>query len=131
MDDVEEALVDLVCEKASMACPPLIIGIGIGSTFDKVAGLSKKALLRDLDKRHYIQEISELEHKFLQAVNKTGRGPAGLGGDTTALSVSIEAAPCHIAALPVAINLGCSALRSRTVFIPAQKITYQEIDDRE
>ena len=120
VDDIEKELIDLVNEKASMACPPLVIGIGIGSTFDKVAGLSKKALLRNLEEIHPNPAIAELEQRLLSAVNTTGRGPAGLGGNTTALRVLINTAPSHIAALPVAINIGCSALRSRTIFVPAQ-----------
>ncbi|MCL2492124.1 MAG: fumarate hydratase [Coriobacteriia bacterium] len=114
---IEAALIELVKDKGSMACPPLVIGVGVGSTFDKVASLSKKALLRTLDSEHPDPEIAALEAQLLDAVNNTGIGPAGLGGDTTALRVFINTAPAHIAALPVAINLGCSALRCRTVHI--------------
>ncbi|MCL2525903.1 MAG: fumarate hydratase [Coriobacteriia bacterium] len=112
--DIVAAVCEAVREKASRACPPLVIGIGIGSTFDKVAGLSKRALLRPLDQTARIPEVAALEAEVLKAVNETGVGPAGLGGDTTALAVAIETAPSHIASLPLAINLSCHALRSRT-----------------
>jgi len=123
---IEAALIDLVDKNAAVACPPMVIGIGIGSTFDKVAGLSKRALLRPLDQIQSNPELAVLEKRLLDAVNATGRGPAGLGGDTTALRVLIETAPCHIAALPVAINLGCSALRTRSLHIPATQVSYSE-----
>ena len=122
VDAIEKELVDLINEKASIGCPPLVIGVGIGSTFDKVARLAKKSLLRDISKTHPDEDIAALEERLLRAVNATGRGPAGLGGDTTALRVLVDTAPAHIAALPVALNIGCSALRSRTVFIPGTKV---------
>ena len=114
IEDIKTLLVESVHKKASMACPPLIIGIGVGSTFDKVAGLAKKALLREVGSRHENSTVASFEDDLLQEVNRTGLGPGGLGGDTTALAVHIQTAPCHIAALPVAINMGCSAMRSRT-----------------
>ncbi|MCL2024380.1 MAG: fumarate hydratase [Coriobacteriia bacterium] len=117
IDEIEAVLIDLVHEKASMACPPLIIGIGVGATFDKVGALSKRALLRPLDVLNPHDELAALEARLLAAVNATGIGPAARGGATTALAVHLETAPAHIAALPVAINLGCSALRSRTARI--------------
>lgn len=112
---VERELVALVKEKASMACPPLIIGIGVGGSFDKAPSLAKKALLRRLDEPAQNAETEALEKRLLAAVNATGMGPGGLGGDVTALGVHLLTAPCHIAAFPVAINMGCSAMRSRTV----------------
>lgn len=112
LEGIEQALVDCVVEKGSAACPPLIIGIGIGSTFDKVAGLAKKALLRPVGAFNPDARVAEIERRLLESVNATGVGPAGLGGSTTALAVSIKTAPCHIAALPLAINMGCSAMRS-------------------
>ncbi|MBK5210873.1 MAG: fumarate hydratase [Coriobacteriia bacterium] len=114
MEDIKALLVELVHKKASMACPPLIIGIGVGSTFDKVGGLAKKALLRAVGSRHENTTVASFEDDLLQEVNRTGIGPGGLGGDTTALAIHIQTAPCHIAALPVAVNMGCSAMRSRT-----------------
>ncbi len=115
MDGVAALLEDLVLGKASSACPPLIIGVAVGGTFDTVGGLAKKALLRPLGSPPGNAELGELEERLLAMVNATGIGPAGLGGDTTALAVHLATAPCHIAALPVAINMGCSALRSVSV----------------
>lgn len=120
VDGIVDAVVAVVLEKASMACPPMIIGVGVGATFDKAPALAKKALLREVGSRHDNPEIARIEERLLAAVNATGMGPGGLGGDTTALMVAIESAPCHIAALPVAINLGCSALRSRTERLVAE-----------
>lgn len=111
---VRRILLDVVNKKGSVACPPMVIGVGVGSTFDRVAGLAKHALLRPVGAPNPNPELDALERELLAAVNATGVGPAGLGGDTTALAVHLESAPCHIAALPVAINLGCSAMRWRT-----------------
>lgn len=126
IEAIEQLLIDQVRKKASMACPPLIIGIGIGATFDKVASLSKRALLRTLENGCAGKAATALERRLLDAVNATGIGPAALGGDTTALGVLVQTAPCHIAALPVAINLGCSALRTRSVCIPGTKVSCHE-----
>ncbi|MEG0682956.1 MAG: fumarate hydratase, partial [Raoultibacter sp.] len=93
------------------ACPPLVVGIGIGATFDKVAGLAKRALLRPLDAPAANERTTQLEEQLLAAINATGIGPGALGGTTTALGVKVNTAPCHIAALPLAINMGCSAMR--------------------
>ncbi len=110
-----DELVRCVHEKAANACPPLVIGIGIGSTFDKVAGLAKRALMRPLDEQAADARVQQLEEELLEIVNNTGVGPGGLGGRTTALGVRVATAPCHIAALPLAINMGCSAMRRTTV----------------
>ncbi len=109
---IKSEILKCVLEKGSSACPPLIIGIGIGSTFDKVAGLAKKALLRSADMVSSDPKIAKLEQDLLAEVNALGVGPAGLGGDTTALCINVNTAPCHIAALPLAINMGCCATRS-------------------
>lgn len=114
-EGVAEAVVRAVEAKASGACPPLIVGVGVGGTFDTVAKLAKKALLVPLDERTADKRLRAFEDRLLGAVNATGIGPAGLGGLTTALGVRVVSAPCHIAALPVAVNLGCSAMRSVTV----------------
>lgn len=113
-EGVKRALLDCVREKAANACPPLVIGIGIGATFDKVAGLAKMALMRPLDVPAADGRIAELEAELLEAVNATGIGAAALGGAATALGVRVKTAPCHIAALPLAINMGCSAMRRGT-----------------
>lgn len=111
---VIDAVLACVREKAANACPPLVVGVGIGSTFDKVAGLAKMALMRPIDQEALDADTAALESELLAAVNATGIGAAALGGMTTALAVRVKSAPCHIAALPVAINMGCSAMRRGT-----------------
>jgi tartrate/fumarate subfamily iron-sulfur-dependent hydro-lyase alpha chain len=114
MPGVRDAVLATVEAKAAGACPPLVVGVGVGATFDKVSSLSKRALLLPVDERAE-GVLGEFEAELLEAVNATGIGPGGLGGDTTALAVRVLTAPCHIAALPVAVNLGCCAVRSITV----------------
>jgi fumarate hydratase class I/fumarate hydratase subunit alpha len=104
-----------VREKAANACPPLVIGIGVGTTFDKVAGLAKHALLRKVGEPSPNPEVAAFESKLLEMVNSTGIGAGALGGKYTALAVHIETDACHIAALPLAINMGCCAMRSATI----------------
>lgn len=111
---IVSAVLDCVREKAANACPPLVIGVGIGATFDKVAGLAKMALMRPLDQPAPDEDTAALERELLRAVNATGIGAAALGGATTALGVRVKTAPCHIAALPLAVNMGCSAMRRNT-----------------
>ena len=111
---IVDALLACVREKAANACPPLVIGVGIGATFDKVAGLAKHALMRPLDQQNPDPDVAALEEELLGLVNATGIGAGALGGATTALAVRVETAPCHIAALPLAINMGCSAMRRGT-----------------
>lgn len=112
---VIDAVLACVREKGANACPPLVIGVGIGATFDKVAGLAKRALMRPIGSAAEDEAHRDFEAELLEAVNATGVGPGGLGGAHTALAVHVATAPCHIAALPVAINMGCSALRRCTV----------------
>jgi tartrate/fumarate subfamily iron-sulfur-dependent hydro-lyase alpha chain len=114
-EGVCQAVLDAVREKGESACPPLIIGVGVGSTFDKVGGLAKRALLRGLDEANPVPELAAFERRLLADVNASGIGPGGLGGDVTALAVRLLTAPCHIAALPVAVNIGCNSLRSVSV----------------
>jgi fumarate hydratase class I/fumarate hydratase subunit alpha len=111
---IMDALTSLLQAKASRACPPLLIGVGIGSTFDKVAGLARQALLRPIGSAAASAHAAAFEAELLALANATGIGPGGFGGDTTALAVHICTAPCHIAALPLAFNLGCPAMRSRS-----------------
>lgn len=118
-EGIKRVVLETVEAKASGACPPLLIGIGVGATFDKVGGLAKKALLREIGSASSDPRLTEFETELLAAVNATGIGPGGLGGDTTVLAVHIATAPCHIAALPVAVNLGCSAVRSASVEVGA------------
>ena len=117
---IVEEVVRCVREKGANACPPLVIGVGIGGTFDKVAGLAKRALMRPIDEPAEDALAGELEQELLAAVNASGVGPGGLGGATAALAVRVATAPCHIAALPLAINMGCSAMRRATVDLVAQ-----------
>lgn len=114
-DGVARLVLETVEANAAGACPPLLIGVGVGSTFDKVGSLAKRALLRPVGDPNPEPHLAEFERELLAAVNATGIGPAGLGGDTTALAIHIATAPCHIAALPVAVNMGCSAVRSASV----------------
>ena len=111
---IMEEVLACVHAKAANACPPLVIGVGVGATFDKVAGLAKMALMRPIGEPARDGEAAAFERELLEAVNATGIGAAALGGSTTALAVHVETAPCHIAALPLAINMGCSALRRGT-----------------
>lgn len=112
---VSEFVLRTVEANATGACPPLVIGVAVGGTFDTVAGLAKKALLRAVGSPAASPEAAVLEAELLDAVNATGIGPGGLGGRTTALAVHLVTAPCHIAALPVAVNLGCCAVRTARV----------------
>ena len=112
---VLDFVVERVAEKGANACPPLVVGVGAGSSFDKVAGLAKHALLREVGTTHLNSEVSSLETQLMERINSLGIGAGGMGGSTTALAVHIETAPCHIAALPVAVNIGCTALRSVSI----------------
>ena len=114
-EGVRQVVLDCVREKAANACPPLIIGLGVGATFDKVAGLAKHALLREVGSPAASPEAAAFEADLLERVNALGIGPAALGGATTALAVHLETAPCHIAALPVAVNMGCCAMRTASI----------------
>ena len=114
-DSVRRVVLDCVREKAANACPPLVIGLGVGATFDKVAGLAKHALLREVGSSAASAEAAAFEEELLAEVNALGIGPAALGGAPTALAVHLETVPCHIAALPVAVNMGCCAMRSASI----------------
>ncbi|MGN0034149.1 MAG: fumarate hydratase [Coriobacteriales bacterium] len=114
-EGIERVVLDAVREKASSACPPLLVGVGVGSTFDHVGGLAKRALLREVGERNPEPQAAAFELRLLSAINATGIGPGALGGATTALDVHVQTAPCHIAALPVAVNMGCVATRTATI----------------
>ncbi|MDR2196782.1 MAG: fumarate hydratase [Coriobacteriales bacterium] len=120
MAGVRRAVLEAVVEKGANACPPLILGIGVGATFDKVAGLSKRALLREVGSNNPVPALDVFEHSVLAALKATDVGPGGFGGQTTALAAHVLTAPCHIATLPVAINLCCSALRSHSMFLSCE-----------
>lgn len=111
LQGVEDFILETVELAGSNPCPPIVIGVGIGGTFDLVAGLAKRALMRPLDEAHHDPYYQALEASLLEKVNATGIGPQGFGGKTTALAVRIEAYPTHIAGLPVAVNINCHAAR--------------------
>lgn len=113
----EQDIIDFVAETVKRAggnpCPPIVVGVGIGGSFDYCAVLAKKALIRTVGA--HSEQYGELERRILDAVNETGVGPAGLGGRTTALWAAVEAYPTHIAGLPVAVNISCHATRHAAV----------------
>ena len=110
---VIDFVVNAVDEAGSNPCPPVIVGVGIGGTAEKTVMLAKRALLRKVGKPNPDAEFAELEKEILQRVNNLGIGPQGFGGRTTALAVHVEAFPCHIASMPVAVNLQCHSARHK------------------
>lgn len=111
IEGVKDFVLKVVREAGSNPCPPIVVGVGIGGTFDKAAFLAKKALLRPINQRNENHYYADLEKEMLEAINKTNIGPQGFGGITTALAVNIETFPTHIAGLPVAVNINCHASR--------------------
>ncbi len=111
IDGIKEAVIKTVKEAGPNACPPFVVGVGIGGDFELAAKLSKKALTRNLDERSSLEHIKKLEDDLLNDINKSGIGPAGLGGSTTALAVNIETYATHIAGMPVAVNMCCHVNR--------------------
>ena len=105
IDGVKEAIITTVEDAGPNACPPMVVGVGIGGTFEKSAIMAKEALTRNTNKRSEVSYIKELEEEMLEAINKLGIGPGGLGGKCTALAVNIETYATHIAGLPVAVNI--------------------------
>jgi len=116
-EEIIEWVVDVVRTAGADACPPFVVGVGIGGDFELSCLLSKKALLRNLATRNDDEFYAKLEVDLLSAINALGLGPQGLGGDTTALAVLVETAPCHIASLPVAVNIECHSHRHKTAII--------------
>ncbi len=102
---------ETVIKAGASACPPVVVGVGLGGNFEQCALIAKRALLRPLDDENPDPAASALERELLEIINATGLGPAGLGGRITALAVKVETAPCHIASMPVAVNLQCHAAR--------------------
>lgn len=111
MEGVKNAVLTAVKDAGPNACPPMVVGVGVGGTFEKCAQLSKMALLRPAGEHSGIPYVAEMEKELLEKINKTGIGPGGLGGSTTALAVNILTYPTHIAGLPVAINICCHVNR--------------------
>jgi len=114
---LREFIIKRVAEAGPNPCPPILVGVGIGGNFELSAVNSKKALLRDIDDKHPDPEIAKLEEELLVAINKLNVGPMGLGGKTTCLGVKIMVAPCHLASLPLAVNIQCHSSRHKEVVL--------------
>ncbi len=117
IDGVKEFILDTVRHAGPNPCPPIVVGVGIGGTFEMCAQLAKKATFRSIDMRNTDTKYCQIEGELLDDINKMGFGPAGLGGRTTALAVNIETMPTHIAGMPVAVNICCHAARHKTAVI--------------
>ena len=111
IEGVKNAILTAVKDAGPNACPPMVVGVGIGGTFEKCAIMAKQALTRPVDQHSEIPYVRELEEEMLEKINRTGIGPGGLGGSTTAMAVNINTYPTHIAGLPVAINICCHVNR--------------------
>ena len=114
LQGVKDFICKVVEEAGPNPCPPIVVGVGVGGTFDKAAYLAKKALMRSVDQRNADPFYAELEQEMLEKINALGIGPQGFGGKTTALAVNIEQSPTHIAGLPVAVNINCHVTRHQT-----------------
>ena len=114
IEGVKEVVINAVKDAGPNACPPMVVGVGIGGTFEKCAILAKKALARDLNSKNENQLYADLEDELLEKINKIGIGPGGLGGTQTVLGVNVETYPTHIAGLPVAVNICCHVNRHVT-----------------
>ncbi len=117
LQGVKDFVLKVVEEAGPNPCPPIVVGVGIGGTFDKAAFLAKKALLRPVDSHHEDPFCAALEDELLEKINQLGIGPQGFGGRTTALKVNIEKMPTHIAGLPVAVNINCHVTRHQSEVI--------------
>ncbi len=113
LDGVKKFIIETVKTAGPNPCPPIVVGVGIGGTFEKCALLAKEALIRELGRPSHLPDIAALEKDLLREINALGIGPQGLGGRTTALAVHVEIFPCHIASLPVAVNINCHAARHK------------------
>ena len=111
IEGVKKAILTAVKDAGPNACPPMVVGVGVGGTFEKCAILAKEALTRPMDQRSEIPYVKELEEEMLEKINRTGIGPGGLGGTVTALAVNVNVYPTHIAGLPVAVNICCHVNR--------------------
>ncbi len=117
VEGIRNFVIECVTRAGANPCPPVVIGVGIGGSFEKAALLAKKALLRPVGSPNAKLELASLEETLLKAVNRTGIGPEGLGGKVTAMAVHVESFPCHIASLPVAVNINCHAARHKTIIL--------------
>ncbi len=117
VEGVRSFVLECVQKAGANPCPPVVIGVGIGGSFEKAALLAKKSLLRPVGSPNSKLELASLEETLLKAVNKTGIGPEGFGGKVTAMAVHVESFPCHIASLPVAVNINCHAARHKTIIL--------------
>ena len=117
LQGVKDFVLKVIEDAGPNPCPPIVVGVGIGGTFDKAAYLAKKALMRSTDVRNEKPFYAQLEQELLESINATGIGPQGFGGKTTALAVNIEYFPTHIAGLPVAVNINCHVTRHKTEVI--------------
>ena len=115
LQGIKDFVMKVVNDAGPNACPPLVIGVGIGGSFDKVTMLAKKAMIREIGSHHSDQRYASLEDELLQMINETGIGPAGYGGKTTALSLNIDAFPIVIAGMPVAVSICCHVSRHKEV----------------
>ena len=113
MEGLKKRVVDWVKQAGSNPCPPVVVGVGIGGTFEQTALIAKKALLRPLGQKNPDSQVAALEADLLTRINNLGIGPQGLGGRITALAVHVEMIPCHIASLPIAVNINCHAHRHK------------------
>ncbi len=117
VEGIRNFVLDCVERAGANPCPPVVIGVGIGGDFEKAALLAKKALLRPVGSPNVKLDLASLEEMLLKSVNRTGIGPEGLGGKVTAMAVHVESFPCHIASLPVAVNINCHAARHKTIIL--------------
>ena len=121
----KQGVVDFVVEAVSKAggnpCPPIIVGVGIGGTMEKATAIAKEALMRPIGSKHADARYAEMEAEILDRVNALGIGPQGLGGRVTALAVHINTYPCHIASLPVAVNINCHAARHTRIVLEGEE----------
>ncbi len=113
-EGVKKAVIQAVVDAGPNACPPLVVGVGVGGDFEKAAIMAKKALTRNVNERSALSHIKDMEEELLEKINQSGIGPGGLGGKTTAIAVNIETYPTHIAGLPVAVNMCCHVNRHVT-----------------
>lgn len=117
MEGLKKRVVEWVKQAGSNPCPPVVVGVGIGGTFEQTALIAKKALLRPLGQKNPDPQMAALEADLLTRINNLGIGPQGLGGRITALAVHVEMIPCHIASFPMAVNINCHAHRHKEAVI--------------